>query len=159
MKDYNMDRNVYIKNINEPDDAYIDLYEQYGVRLAKGAFEEFLLPAAAKEYVTNESRIKDGVQYFANNKVKEKDISIKIIIESRPASSMPTEEEYIECYFSQLEGFLDKLSTPFCLKIPVLKRVYKLVYKNCSDFRRYQWKRGTFTLSLTECNPRDRERL
>ena len=68
-----------------------------------------------------------------------------------------SEEDYLDKY----EKFLEKIaySGQFCLKIPCMKRVFKLVYSQCSNYGDYGLKKGNFTLKLTEYDPTDREKL
>lgn len=144
---------AFIKLINEGDSSYVDL-DIFGITLVKGWREALLTPAPVKDYVTNDSRLEHGQSVIATPKYAKKDkrdVSISFFLEGK------TEEEYLQRY----EDFLNKIaySGEFCLKIPRLKRIFKLVYSQCSQFGDYGLKRGKFVLKLTEYNPDDRIKL
>lgn len=144
---------AFIKLINEGDSSYVDL-DIFGITLVKGWREALLTPAPVKDYVTNDSRLEHGQSIIATPKYAKKDkrdVSISFFLEGK------TEEEYLQRY----ENFLDKIaySGEFCLKVPQLKRIFKLVYSQCSQFGDYGLKRGKFVLKLTEYNPDDRIKL
>lgn len=144
---------AFIKLINEDDSSYVDL-DIFGITLVKGWREALLTPAPVKDYVTNDSRLEHGQSVIATPKYAKKDkrdVSISFFLEGK------TEEEYLQRY----ENFLDKIaySGEFCLKVPQLKRIFKLVYSQCSQFGDYGLKRGKFVLKLTEYNPDDRIKL
>lgn len=144
---------AFIKLINEGDSSYVDL-DIFGITLVKGWREALLTPAPVKDYVTNDSRLEHGQSVIATPKYAKKDkrdVSISFFLEGK------TEEEYLQRY----ENFLNKIaySGEFCLKVPQLKRIFKLVYSQCSQFGDYGLKRGKFVLKLTEYNPDDRIKL
>lgn len=144
---------AFIKLINEDDSSYVDL-DTFGITLVKGWREALLTPAPVKEYVINDSRLQHGQSVIATPKFAKKDkrdVSISFFLEGE------TEEEYLQRY----EDFLNKIaySGEFCLKIPQLKRIFKLVYSQCSQFGDYGLKKGKFVLKLTEYNPDDRIKL
>lgn len=144
---------AFIKLVSEADDAYVDL-DTFGITLVRGWREALLTPAPVKSYVTNSSRLEDGERIIAlseNAKMDKRDVSISFFMEGN------SQEDYLAKY----EAFLNKIaySGQFCLKIPVLHRIYKLVYSSCSQFGDYGLKRGKFTLKFTESNPNDREEI
>lgn len=144
---------AFIKLVNEDDSSYVDL-DTFGITLVKGWREALLTPAPVKEYVINDSRLQHGQSVIATAKYAKKDkrdVSISFFLEGE------TEEEYLQRY----EDFLNKIaySGEFCLKIPQLKRIFKLVYSQCSQFGDYGLKKGKFVLKLTEYNPDDRIKL
>lgn len=148
-----MKNQAFIKLVDEPNEAYIDI-DTYGITLTRGWREALLAPPPVKTYVSNDSRLENGVAIVATAKyVKQdkRDISLSFFLEGE------TEEDYLDKY----ERFLDKIAYngEFCLKIPCLKRVYKLVYTQCSKYGDYGLKKSNFTLKLTENNPYDREKL
>lgn len=148
-----MKNNAFIKLVDEADSAYIDL-DAFGITLVRGWREALLTPAPVKGYVTNDSRLEHGQSVIAAPKYAKKDkrdVSISFFLEGN------TEEDYLQKY----EDFLNKIaySGEFCMKVPRLKRVYKLVYSQCSQFGDYGLKKGKFVLKLTEYNPNDREKL
>lgn len=144
---------AFIKLVDEGDSSYVDL-DIFGITLVKGWREALLTPAPVKDYVINDSRLEHGQSVIATQKYAKKDkrdISITFFLEGK------TEEEYLQRY----EDFLNKIaySGEFCLKVPQLKRIFKLVYSQCSQFGDYGLKKGKFVLKLTEYNPDDRIKL
>lgn len=148
-----MKNDAYIKLIDETDAAYVDL-DTFGITLIRGWREALLTPPPIKSFVTNSSRLEDGERIIAhpkNVKKDKRDVSLSFFLEGS------SQEDYLIKYGS----FLDKIaySGQFCLKVPVLHTVFKLVYSQCSQFGDYGLKRGKFTLKLTESNPNDRETI
>lgn len=148
-----MKNQAYIKLVDEADNAYIDL-NTFGVTLTRGWREALLTPPPVKEYVTNDSRIENGMSVIASpqfSKMQKRDVRLSFFLEGNDEND----------YLSKYEAFLNKIaySGQICLKVPVLKRVFKLVYSQCSKFGDYGLKKGNFTLKLTEYNPNDREKL
>lgn len=142
---------AYIKLSTEDDNKYEDL-NNYGVTLTRGWREALLTPTGIKDLVTNDNRLEHGVavvavaDYIKKNK---RDVSLPFFLEG------DTQQDYLTKY----ENFLNKIaySGEFCLKVPCLKRVFKLVYTSCSKFGDYGLKKSNFTLKLTEYNPNNRE--
>ena len=148
-----MKNQAFIKLVGEADSAYVDL-DDFGVTLIRGWREALLTPAPVKEFVTNDSRIANGVSVIASPKYvkrNKREVSISMLVEGS------SQDDYLYKY----ENFLEKIaySGQFCLKVPCLKRVFKLVYSQCSKYGDYGLKKGNFTLKLTEYNPVDREKL
>lgn len=148
-----MKNDAFIKLVDEADSAYIDL-DTFGITLVRGWREALLTPAPIKSYVTNNSRLEHGQSVIATAKYARKDkrdVSISFFLEGN------SQEDYLKKY----ESFLDKIaySGQFCLKVPCLRRVFKLVYSQCSQFGDYGLKKGRFTIKFTESNPNDRIKL
>lgn len=148
-----MKNQAFIKLVDEPNEAYIDI-DTYGITLTRGWREALLAPPPVKTYVSNDSRLENGVAIVASAKYvrqDKRDINLSFFLEGE------TEEDYLYKY----ERFLDKIAYngEFCLKAPCLKRVYKLVYTQCTKYGDYGLKKSNFTLKLTESNPYDREKL
>ena len=148
-----MKNDAFIKLVDEADSAYIDL-DTFGITLVRGWREALLTPAPVKSYVTNNSRLEHGQSVIATSKYAKKDkrdVSISFFLEGN------SQEDYLKKY----ESFLDKIaySGQFCLKVPCLRRVFKLVYSQCSQFGDYGLKKGKFTIKFTESNPNDRIKL
>lgn len=144
---------AYIKLADEADAKYVDLNE-YGITLVRGWREALLTPTGVKAFVTNDNRLEHGVSVIAkpkNAKMDKRDVSISFFLEGSD------EEDYLQKY----EDFLNKIAYngQFCLKVPCLKRVFKLVYSSCSKYGDYGLKKSNFTLKLTEYNPNDRVTL
>lgn len=148
-----MKNQAFIKLVGEADTAYIDL-GYFGVTLIRGWREALLTPASVKEFITNDNRLENGVSVIATPKYTKRnmrEVSLPMLLEGN------SEEDYLDKY----EKFLEKIaySGQFCLKIPCMKRVFKLVYSQCSNYGDYGLKKGNFTLKLTEYDPTDREKL
>ncbi len=142
---------AYIKLVSESDAGYIDLNE-YGITLIRGWREALLTPTGIKSIVTNDNRLEHGVSVIAGSqyiKKDKRDITLSFFLEGS------NEMDYLQKY----EEFLDKIAYngQFCLKVPCLKKVFKLVYSSCSKYGDYGLKKSNFTLKLTEYNPNDRE--
>lgn len=142
---------AFIKYQDEDDTKYRDLYENYGVTLIRGWREALLKPAAVKDYSKNDSRLEDGIRIIAKKeyaKKKERDILLPFILEAE------SEKKYLANY----EKFLNDIaySGMIYLKVPVINKVFKLVYTDCQKFGDFGLKKGNFTLKLTEPNPADR---
>lgn len=143
---------AFIKYQDEDDTKYRDLYETYGVTLTRGWREALLKPAAVKDYSKNDSRLEDGIRIIAKKeyaKKKERDIQLSFILEAE------SETQYLANY----EKFLNDIaySGMIYLKVPVMNKVFKLVYTDCQKFGDFGLKKGNFTLKLTEPNPADRD--
>ena len=129
--------------------SYTDLRTVYGVMLARGAYEALLTPFGMKDYVTNLSRLEHGTRFAATqyNKKKEREVGIPVVIEGTNI------DDYLEKY----EAFLSLLAGGMVfLKVPRLKRVFKLVYTKCGNFKFDSERKATFTIEFLEPNPDDR---
>lgn len=143
---------AFIKYPDEDDTKYRDLYETYGVTLTRGWREALLKPAAVKDYSKNDSRLEDGIRIIAKKeyaKKKERDIQLSFILEAE------SETQYLANY----EKFLNDIaySGMIYLKVPVMNKVFKVVYTDCQKFGDFGLEKGNFTLKLTEPNPADRD--
>lgn len=148
-----MKNEAYIKLVGEADSAYIDL-DTFGITLVRGWREALLTPAAVKSYITNDNRLEHGQSVIAKPKYTKKDkrdVSITFFLKGNSQSD----------YLAKYKAFLDKIaySGEFCLKVPCLGTVYKLVYSQCSQFGDYGLEKGKFVLKLTEYNPSNRETI
>lgn len=155
-----MNHKVYIKTESEEDSVYIDLSSTYGVRLLKGSYETLLSPPSIKDYITNDSRLKDGVQYAKTAaKVKQREVRLRVILEG--GNEYGTRNEQIQSYYDRYESFLQKLTSEpvFCLKVMALNRIFKLVYSSCEKIEKFNYKASIFTLSLIEPDPSDRKQI
>ena len=143
---------AFIKYQDEDDTKYRDLYETYGVTLTRGWREALLKPAAVKDYSKNDSRLEDGIRIIAKKayaKKKEREIQLSFLLEAE------SETHYLVNY----EKFLNDIaySGMIYLKVPVMNKVFKVVYTDCQKFGDFGLKKGNFTLKLTEPNPADRD--
>lgn len=145
-----MTNGIYIKLSTEHDSAYRELWQEYGVRLLRGAYEALLTPTGMKDYVTNESRLAHGTEYAAHAryaKQKERKVGLSVVLEA---------VDY-DHYLAQYEAFMELLTSGMVwLKVTRLNRVFKLVYTECSKFSFGEYRKATFTLEFVEPNPTDR---
>lgn len=129
--------------------TYSDLHTTYGVQLARGAYEALLTPFGMKDYVVNKSRLEHGTRYAATqyNKKNERSVSIPVVLMGAD----------IDDYIAKYEAFLGLLASGMVyLRIPRLKRVFKLVYTNCGNFKFDNLNKANFTIEFKEPNPDDR---
>ena len=143
---------AFIKYQDEDNTKYRDLYETYGVTLTRGWREALLKPAAVKDYSKNDSRLEDGIRIIAKKeyaKKKERDVQLSFLLEAE------SETQYLANY----EKFLNDIaySGMIYLKVPVMNKVFKVVYTDCQKFGDFGLEKGNFTLKLTEPNPADRD--
>lgn len=127
---------------------------EYGVTLTRGWREALLKPASVKDYTKNDSRLENGIRMVAASKytkLKEREIQINCIIEGSSESD----------YLSKYRSFLNAIAYGgmIYLKVPILNRIYKLVYTDCSKFGDFGLKKGNFTLKFTEPDPSDMETI
>lgn len=148
-----MKNQAFIKLLGEDDTKYVDLNE-FGVTLIRGWREALLTPAPVKSYVNNDSRLEHGISMVATAdcaKVNQREVDLPMFLEGE------TEDDYLD----KLEKLFNKIaySGEICMKVPVLKRVFKFVYSQCAKFGDYGLKKGNFTLKLVEPNPKDRLKI
>lgn len=141
---------AFIKSAENDTEAYTDL-GTFNVTLTRGWREALLKPVAVKDYSKNDSRLEHGIRMVAKSKYakkQERDVQISFLLEGT------TEADYLDKY----EKFLNKLaySGEILFKVPVLKRIFKFVYSDCSKYGDFGLKKGNFTLKFTEPNPDDR---
>lgn len=133
--------------------AYINGQDisKWGASFAKGAYEALLKPAPIKENVRNESRIEDGVREDTSNvRLSERTINVPFWI------SGTSESDYLAKY----EAFLEEVTSGLiALKVPVLKKTYKLIYTDCASYGHYNLTKGKVILKFKEPNPKDRKFL
>ncbi len=130
---------------------YTNLYTQLGIKLIKGAYDELIKFPPMKDYLTNNSRLENGVRYLAKQqytKVNEKAFSIQFIMYAASKATL----------YQNLETFLGIISAgAFELKITTLGKVFRLVYTDCQRLETYRGKYATFELALIEPDPTNRE--
>ena len=148
-----MKGSAFIRLASEQDSAYVDVYDTYGVSFVKGSYLTLVKKSASKGYVTNDSRLNNGVQMVADSdyaKLSSRQFSVTILMEASTKANFVT----------YLENFTAKISNGLIfLKIPSVKRVFKLVYNDMDIKQEYRGNKATFTLKLTEPDPTDRVTL
>ena len=145
-----MEFDIEIRKASETDANYRNLREVYGVRLMKGAYEALLTPPGMKNYVTNESRLSHGTMYAAggrNNKYQQRKIALQVSLRGADYND----------YLAKYEAFLGLLASGIVwVKVPRLRRVFKLVYTSCSRYNFYSRNWATFTIEMVEPDPTNR---
>ncbi len=148
-----MKNSAFVKLADEADSQYVDIYTSYGISFVKGAYLQLLKRSAVKKYVENDSSLENGVKLVAKpkySKFDKKTVSVQILLEASNRQQ----------YVNRVEGFIDKISQGlFCLKIPSLYRVFRLVYSDIKIKQEFRNNRATFTLEMVEPNPMDRVNL
>lgn len=127
------------------------LWTTFRGQLAKGAYEKLLAPAPMKEYVTDRSRLNNGITVMAiNPKTDSREIALQIFIEGS------TQDEYLSNY----NLFVEELQKgEISLAVPKLKTIYRFVYTGSSSYGDYGLKRGKFTVKFVEPDVTKREKL
>lgn len=122
---------------------------QYGATLIKGGYEAFLTPPDAKEQVTNESRIKHGVEVKLQPiKYQQRELQLQFFIEGEDETS----------YLANYAAFLGVISNGvIVVGIPVLNTLFRLVYSRCSKYGNYGKKKGKFAIVFHEYDVSQRE--
>ena len=104
----------------------------WGASFSKGAYEALLKPASG------------------NVRLNERTVNVPFWI------SGTSESDYLAKYEAFLEEVTSGLIT---LKVPALKKTYKLIYSDCASYGHYNLTKGKIILKFKEPNPTDREFL
>lgn len=128
-----------------------DAYAEWGVKMGTGFLDALGCASTLKEYITNESRLKDGTEYAdIQPKVAERAITLPLTIYG------DTREEYER----RKRSFFDMLyiTSDITISVPQINEdVYHFKYNNATSYgRSLSGKFGKITLKLTEPNPKRR---
>ena len=127
------------------------LWTTFRGQLAKGAYEKLLAPAPMKEYITDSSRLNNGITVLAvNPKTDSREITLQIFIEG------DTQDEYLINYNLFVKE-LQKGEISFA--VPKLKTIFRFVYTGVSSYGDYGLKRGKFTVKFIEPDVTKRETI
>lgn len=127
-----------------------DAWSNWKVRLDDG-YDSLRLPANPKEYTSNEKRSQPGKHVFVSNpQPQSKDVQLIFAIVCDSADE----------YNQKFDSFVDELKGVMALKVPALKKVYKLRaidYLNLSSG--LGLRDGRLSVRFSEDNPKDRIQL
>lgn len=126
-----------------------DAYTQWGISLDSTALSALIAPPALKEFVSDDYRLEDGVDYIVEDAVvNERQFTLPLNL------TAPTEYQFFSRYASfctELKSGTLHIRTSFQ---PTL--TYKCIYQSCSQFQQYMRGIAKFSLKLVEPNPNDR---
>lgn len=125
-----------------------DAYSTWGVRLEKGAYSVLTRGAAAKEYITNTSRLEDGDRIIPLAKLASREIQLPMSLTASSTADMT----------EKMAAFLEEVSKG---KVVIYegkytKKYYRCVYRDFMPVADNINGLSLFTLKLTEPDPTDR---
>lgn len=127
-----------------------DTWATWKVKLDDG-YDSLRLPSNPKEYASNEKRSQPGKQVFVSNpQPQSKDVQLIFAVVCDSADE----------YNQKFDSFVDELKGVMTLKVPALKKVYKLRvidYLNLSSG--LGLRDGRLSVRFSEDNPQDRIQL
>lgn len=126
-----------------------DAWETWGVNMSDSFLETIATPPPTKPVIENKSSREHGKQVLTEGMLlDERDINLTISVEG------DTQSQYLQRY----ENFLSELQKGVTIiKIPVLKKGYKVTYGNSSKLLlNIGITFGKFTVKFNEPNPNDR---
>lgn len=129
----------------------VDAFSAYGVRIGEGFLDKLGEPFPLKDYVTNNSRLKNGVQYCAFvPKINERKINLCFTLQGSNSADFLTKRS---AFYNVLKGGNVVIKVP-----PVSNDVYKLKYTGTSVEYKQNRKRviSKIICSFIEPNPADR---
>lgn len=131
----------------------IDAFERWGLSLDQDALSVLMQPSDLKEYVSNSSRLIDGVQVVPiAPRVSDRTITIMMNLTAQDSI------DFMAKYMAFQEAVLYKGS--FSLRTKHEPNVeYKLLYQASSSFNQALLSIGKIGLKLIEPNPKDRSRF
>lgn len=127
-----------------------DIFTECKVSFIKGSYAELLTAYTAKDYVTNNSELENGVRYLfpsSGIKLTEKTSTVQVLIEGNSLTEVDNNcKSFVELMFGRI----------FKLKLPHRNVILKLVYKSIKQQGEYRNNKAIFVLELVEPNPADR---
>lgn len=125
-----------------------DAFTYWGLSMDDTGLSSLMTPAPIKDLPTDESRLEDGIRIdHSNVKYDSRDLTLSVHIKA------PTKEKFFEYY----KSFCSELKKgKLLVKTKYSDEVYKLTYRNCTQFSQFVQKMAFFSLKLTEENPEDR---
>ena len=130
-----------------------DAYTTWGVGLEDGSLSELMAFPSFKEWITNESRLENGVRYAQPTaKVAARELTLVFHLMSR------SKEDYLQKHTS----FYSQVLSQGVLNIRTKRQmttIYKCKYISCTQFAQYHDNGGglaKFSVKLVEPNPGDR---
>lgn len=127
-----------------------DAYIEWGVRMGEGFLDTLNGYYPLKEYITNNDRTQDGVQYFGTPKVNERSLTLNFTIEGSDKDDFTVKNRA----FAEMMRKGD-----VSLQVPAdSKDVYHLKYtgKSCTFARNVERTFAKIGLAFIEPNPTNR---
>ena len=125
-------------------------YQYYGVVMGRGFIDALEAPLALKEYIENDSRLKNGSQIIVNKKISKRNVTLSFNIHGNTYNEYMTNKRNFEQVL--YDGNVD-------IQIIGRPEIYHLIYtgKSVSYKHSYNGRVGIVTFQFTEPNPADRE--
>lgn len=129
-----------------------DAYKEWGIRMGEGFIDTLNGAASMKEYITNDSRLKDGVEYIGTNpKVNELTHTLHFTLKGKNKAD----------FVAKLDAFQEMLYTTndITIKIPDnSEKVYHMRYISGAPHGRSMDRTfGKLSVKFIEPNPRNRK--
>ena len=126
-------------------------YTQWGVVLAQGSIEALFAFPPAKEYVTNASRLENGVRVLTSGTAlaKDADREVNLVISLLATGETDFKTKYAS-FLSELRGRTLDIKTTHSAE------VYHCLYKSCTTFSDWNGRVCSMVLRLWEYNPGNR---
>lgn len=135
----------------------IDLYingknarTEWGVLITQNTIGQLLMPAKTKERIKNSSPLEHGARYdltAPKTDVRDLNLEIQMIADNETQ------------FYARHEAFVAELVKDGYLKVYTSNRpnvVYRLLYNSCTQYTEFNHGIATFSLKVTEPNPRNR---
>lgn len=108
-----------------------DIWEEYGASLVKGAYAALLKPPAAKECVSNTSRLEHGkrVVLIGTQKMESREVSFSFVVEGGTEAELASRFSLL---LKDITGGAIKLG------VPRLGRSFTLLYKSAEEVKAYR---------------------
>lgn len=128
-----------------------DAKKEWGVSMDVGTLNALNVGVPVKEYVTNTSRLKDGVEYLGVTPVDERQITLNLSIIGNSMSD----------FTAKRDAFYEMLYSTEDITVSVPKdssKVYHLRYKNCTSYKQGLSRMSCkVAVQFVEPNPRNRQ--
>lgn len=127
-----------------------DAYQEWGVRMGEGFLDTLNGYYPLKEYITNNDRTQDGVQYFSAPKVNERNLTLNFTIEGSDKGDFTVKNRA----FAEMMRKGD-----VTIQVPAdSPDVYHLKYtgKSCTFARNTERTFAKIGLAFVEPNPKNR---
>jgi hypothetical protein len=126
-------------------------FQKWGIVLGDTSLSALMTPASLKDFIKNDSRLKDGSSVILSNpKVSERQVTIVIFL-------LATSELD---FFTKYNAFCTEVLQTGRVNIRTIYQPgveYKMIYESWSQFSQFERGMAKFTLKLIEPNPKDRE--
>lgn len=131
-------------------EASYNLKENFGISLSDGAISTLLAPPAAKERVSNESRLENGkrIDIYADTHFQARELTLEMHLIA----------DTFEQYIARWRAFLSAITATgqgirLTFSIYGQSMVFDLQYLSCTQFAVYNGQLGKFAVRFIERNP------